>query len=236
MTTMKTATRDPRETPAYTLADAARYVRVPVATLSSWVSGRGYPIRDGKARSSRLITPASSRGLSFVNLVEAHVLAGIRRNHGVPMGKIRPALDWLSRELEVKHPLAQERFETDGVDLFVRRLGKLLNASARGQVAMQDVLALYLKRVEYGSDGLVLRFFPYTRAAAEPEQPRVIVINPAIMWGRPVVAGTRVDTSILFERHQAGESASEIAEDLRLTTTQVEEAVRCEAGWAHRAA
>lgn len=232
-----TRPKDPREVPAYTIADAARFVRVPTATLSSWVSGRDYRTRDGLARFKRLILPAAPGTLSFVNLVEAHVLAAIRRKHGVQMPKIRSAVDWIGRELDVKHPLAQERFETDGVSLFVRRLGKLLNASDSGQVAMQNVLALYLKRVKYDEFGMSYLFYPFTRQIDDVAgQPEEIVINPTVMWGRPVVNGTRVDTAILFERYEAGESAQEIAVDLGLNVNQVDEAIRCEAGWAKRAA
>lgn len=236
MTTMKTAKRDRRETPAYTYADASRFVRLPVATLRSWVTGRGYLRQDGPAHFRPLIVPADAHHLSFLNLIEAHVLKAIRRRYGVPMRTVRPALDYVGRELGVDHPLAHAEFETDGVSLFVRRLGKLLNASQSGQVAMPDVLKLYLQRIEYDKEGLALRFFPYTRTTEQLDQPQQIVINPAVMWGRPVIEGTRVDTAIVFQRYEAGESAQGIAEDLDLTIPQVEEAIRCEAGWAKRAA
>lgn len=229
---MKMATKDPRAVPAYTLADVARFARVPTPTLRSWVTGRNYRTHGGPERFKPLIVPASPTHLSFINLVEAHVLAAIRRNHGVPMHKVRSAIDYVGRELGVQHPLAREKFETDGVSLFIRRLEKLFNASESGQVAMQDVLSIYLQRIRYDEAGMSALFFPFTRATAERDQPQEVVINPAVMWGRPVILGTRIDTRTVFSRYRAGETLDEIAEDFNLTLEQVDEAVRSEIEWA----
>lgn len=153
------------------------------------------------------------------------------------MNKVRSAIDWIGDKLEVRHPLAQEKFETDGISPFVRRLEKLLNASDSGQVAMQDVLTLYLQRVTYDEYGTAKLFFPFTRQdGAASGQPRDIVINPAVMWGRPVIVGTRIDTRTVLERFEAGESPEEIATDFGVSSLQVAEAVRCELGWSKRAA
>ena len=64
-----------RDQPAYHLTDAASYVRLPVATLRSWVSERSYATSAGRRRAQPLIVPAdpTQRILSFNNLVEAHV-------------------------------------------------------------------------------------------------------------------------------------------------------------------
>jgi hypothetical protein len=47
---MRTAASE-RDTAAYTLAEAARYLRLQAATLRSWVLGREYP--GERARSGR---------------------------------------------------------------------------------------------------------------------------------------------------------------------------------------
>jgi uncharacterized protein (DUF433 family) len=39
-----------REQPAYTVAEGARYLKLPVATLRSWVAGRSYPKAGGVER------------------------------------------------------------------------------------------------------------------------------------------------------------------------------------------
>jgi hypothetical protein len=47
----------PSEQPAYGLAEAARYLKLPVATLRSWVVGRSYPTTGGGGRFHPLIHP-----------------------------------------------------------------------------------------------------------------------------------------------------------------------------------
>lgn len=99
--------KDPRNVGAYGIAEAAHYLSLPPATLRAWVRGRGYPTAEGQQFSEPLIqVPAPAEPLlSFTNLVEAHVLKAIRRQHAVPMQQVRPALFYLEEELRVAHPL-----------------------------------------------------------------------------------------------------------------------------------
>ena len=52
--------------------------------------------------------------MSFVNMLEMHVLDAIRQVHCLDMRVVRRALDYLRRELGVEHPLVDEQMETDG--------------------------------------------------------------------------------------------------------------------------
>ena len=52
-----------------------------------------------------IVPPKGRRWLSFANLVEAHTVAAFRAS-GVSMQKIRPALAYLVRQLQIEHPLA----------------------------------------------------------------------------------------------------------------------------------
>jgi len=87
-----------RDFPAYTLAEAARYLRLPVATLRSWALGRAYPTAEGRGQFPPLLRPASRRPplLSFSNLIEAHMLRSLRTEHGVPVKALRSALAYRS--------------------------------------------------------------------------------------------------------------------------------------------
>ena len=78
---------DIRAQPAYTLAEAARYLKVAPATLRAWFLGRDYPKGSSTVHSKPLIRPAGTPPptLSFWNLIEAHVLRSLRTDHGVKM-------------------------------------------------------------------------------------------------------------------------------------------------------
>ena len=79
------------DAPAYVVADAARYLRLPAATLRSWVVGRQYPTAEGGGQFHPLIRPASKHPtlLSFSNLIEAHVLRSLREQHAVSVKALR---------------------------------------------------------------------------------------------------------------------------------------------------
>ena len=80
--------RDLHSLPAYGIKEAAHYLSIPNATLRSWVLGRHYPTGTGKRFFWPIIElpDKDQRLLSFVNLVEAHVLDAIRRHKGLRSG------------------------------------------------------------------------------------------------------------------------------------------------------
>jgi len=188
--------KDPRILPRYSPAEAAHYLRLPLATLKTWVYGRVDP--NGHQAEAVIKLPGSTRLLSFQNLVEAHVLGAIRRQHGVSLQRVRKALRFVERRLRLSHPLITAKFQTDGVDLFVEELGKLINASSDGQTEIADALRLSLARVEHDRDGLAARLFPFVRG--EGREPKVIVVDPRLSFGRPVVAATGVPVSVIVGR------------------------------------
>lgn len=69
--------QDVRELPAYGVAEAAHYLLVPRATLRSWVAGMSYGSDAERKFFKPIIQPAATSpvALSFINLIEAHVLA-----------------------------------------------------------------------------------------------------------------------------------------------------------------
>ena len=92
MTYIPAFSRDPRDVPTYGIAQAAHYLGLSATTLRQWVLGRPYPTQEGGDFSEPLIKlPAPDRPwLSFTNLVEAYVLAALRREHRIQM--LRPYL------------------------------------------------------------------------------------------------------------------------------------------------
>lgn len=221
--------RDLRETPAYNIGEAAGYLRLPISTLRAWLLGQRYRIGETPKffRPVIEIADARHRQMSFINLVEAFVLAGIRREHGVPLQHVRKALDYVRKESNLRRPLAEERFETDGIHLFVRRYGELVGVSQDGQVLMESLLRERLALVKHDPQGIPekLVLFP---APKDRNRSADIVIDPRISFGRPVLDGLGVRTSILFERFMAGEDVPDLAHDYDAPPEAIQNAIRCE--------
>lgn len=220
------ASTDIRDRPAYPVAEAARYLKVPAATLRSWVVGREYDTRSGPRHFPALVAPASRSplALSFYNLVEAHVLRALRTTHSVSVPKVRTAIRFAEQELGLVRLLLRKELCTSAGQLFLDRYGQLIELSPSGQLAMREMLQAYLRRIEWDRNQFPIRLFPFiTREQASTEQP--IVIDPAIGFGRPILQNRAIATATIAQRIDAGESVDELAEDYDLTPADIEQAV-----------
>lgn len=216
---------DPRDTAAYTLTEAARYLKVPAATLRSWVVGR-HPKNEGVAQFRPLIRPPSTQPalLSFWNLIEAHVLRALRTEHGISIADLRGALRYAQRHLAVERLLLDKRLRTEAGELFLERYGDLINLSASGQLAMRKVFEEHLKRIEWGDLPFPIRLYPFVSSSADtPDRP--IAIDPEIAFGRPIVVRAGITTQAIVDRIDAGETIEEVASDYGLGREDIEQAV-----------
>jgi len=222
-------TDDLREIPTYAPTEAAHYLRIPVDTLRRWLLGYSFSTKSGVAHSRPLISIAGSDPnlLSFHNLVEAHVLSALRRKHGISMPKVREALDYLEQEHPSPHPLTDYWFETDGIDIFVEVSFRLEIVSQDGQLAMREFLQKYLSRVERDDRKIAVRLYPFTSDPPAVDT-RLIVIDPKVSYGRPVITGSGIPTSIIAERWVAGELIESLTADYGRTAEEIQEALRCE--------
>lgn len=228
-------TVDRRDVPRYGIEEAARCLGMSDATLNSWVNGRKYPASSGPKFSKPLIDLAAPGALSFYNLVEAHILLSTRKRHKVEMHSIRRALDYVRKTYPSNHPLLTEAFSTDGKDLFIKKISaaegqvQTINASRHGQLGLGPILDFYLRRIERDEKGLPLRLYPIRmnwpgEISADP--PKIVVIDPAVSSGRPIVNGTGVMAEVIVGRFNTGEGIESIAEDYGLEVPQIEEVIR----------
>jgi uncharacterized protein (DUF433 family) len=220
---------DRRDLPRYTPQEAAHHLSLPMSTVRAWSLGQrnhaGGKIRQFHA----LIGPPQKAplSLSFWNLVELYVLRSMRRKHELPMPKVRAALRYTGEKLGVRRPLIEATFYTDGVDVLVERLSSLIDTSD-GQTVMRAVLVESLERVERGTDGRVVRFYPWLN---EPSEAKAVEIDPDRAFGRLVLTGTGIPTEAIAERFGEGDDIDELALDYELDPAQIQQALR----WEQRA-
>ena len=98
---------------------------------------------------------------------------------------------------------------------------------------MRGIIEVYLRRVARDPRGVPIKLYRVTRKEPATDRERTVVIDPAIAFGRPVLAGTRVPTAILADRFKAGDALQELADDYRTTPQAIEEALRCELDCSH---
>jgi uncharacterized protein (DUF433 family) len=221
---------DPRlDVALYALPEAARLGRLPRRTLANWVNGYRYPAGGRTLRAKPVVVPvAEGPTLSFVNLMEVLTLHGFRKA-GVPMQRVRKALDYAAKEIDVTHMLASELLLTDGKELFWRFQAKgegehLVNLTRGGQKVFPEAVLRYLRQMEWGKDRVATRWWPDANA-----REGLVVVDPRRSFGAPVIAGTGIRTEDVFQRFSAGEPLEDLSEDYGLTRAQAEAAIRIEA-------
>lgn len=206
--------KDVREAPVYTASEAARYLHLPPAVVRAWAF-------------QQVIKPADreSRRLSFLNLIELLVLAAIRRKHAVSLPQVRRALRFLEKRFTGIHPLADHRFQTNGLAPFIEKLGEILGVSGDGQAEMRELLDAYLECVERDSRGAPVKLYlPSLKSSSAVRG--VIVIDPRVGFGRPVLDGTGIRTEVILDRFRAGESIDALVLDYGRSREEIEAVLR----------
>src|SRR6185437_10626960 len=165
---------------------------------------------------------------SFTNLVELYVIKGMHEIHGVKLPQIRTAVDYLLENWESRHPLAEYELKTDGRYIFFWQGDKYLNVSLRGQVGLGPILDSYLKRIDRDEEGIARVLHPFLRSEEMEdmrkgkEHSKVVSINPRVCFGMPVLAGSRITTSVLASRFLGGDSVPLIARSYGRPEAEIE--------------
>lgn len=223
---------DPRFEAFYSISLAAHCLQVRPSTLSFWAFGRVSPMTGIRYRPLFKVADHKRRLLSFVNLIEAQVLRGLRSNHELTLQNVRKALQNLEPfRPDEPHPLAFIDFLTDNAGLFVEHLGDLIDLTRPEQYAIKATLIDHLSRVERGSSEIKgpVRFFPLVPGALGE---RPVQVDPRFAFGRPVLTGTRIPTQEIAARVTAGEPPEEVAVDMGLKEEDVEKALAFEGAQA----
>jgi len=214
---------DKRELPRYTAKEVANYIKLPESTVRAWFFGQ--------PNFQPLLVPASDlvRRLSFFNIVEAHALSWTKQKYpGIRATSIRAALEYVREKFpQYQRPLVTKKFSTDGKHLFIDRLqseeanqqeGAPVNASKWGQLAL-PIVSEYLELIEYDEQDLARMLYPQRGG-------KIVVINPSVSSGRPVVKNTGVLASIIWQRAmRAHEPIDRLARDYRLDPSEIEAAI-----------
>jgi uncharacterized protein (DUF433 family) len=208
--------------PIFTLRETAGYLDIPKSTVQWWARPP-----DGK---QPLITCFPRQGrqatVPFIGFAEAFVLSAFRRA-GVPLQRIRPAVEELSATIGIEHALASKRLYTDGAEVLYDYAvesdeGELLELVVvrTQQHQFSEVVSDYLQRIDYAGDGWATSVHLPTYGRAE------VIVDPKIAFGLPLVAhgGARVED--LVDRFQAGDSVADIADDFGVPAEEVEDVIR----------
>jgi len=74
--------------------------------------------------------------------------------------------------------------------------------------------------------GIASQLYPLVRTAETVDQPKLIVIDPRMAFGRPVLFGTAIPVEEIAQRFQAGDSIEVLLNEFGVSRDLVDEALR----------
>lgn len=195
----------------YTPAEAGRLLRLPASKISRWL--RGHTI--GNHHYPALWLPEVNIDdqrmfLGFRDLMEVRVADAFIRA-GVSAIRVRHAIEIARNLVGNDHPLATNRFKTDGREIFLQVIEtdesgeqreRLLNLF-RKQYEFKGIIEPILKTVDFGEDGAPVLWWPKGRQGQ-------IVLDPRRAFGQPIEASSSVPTATLAAaaRHEGIKGAA----------------------------
>ena len=216
----------------YPLHQAARLVGEEPRTVRRWLRGYSWKYKDGRSRSGPLWKTQleneelpGDKVIGFHDLLELRMVAAFVK-HGVDLKVIRATIDAAAKDYG-DYPLSNRRFLTDGKTIFMQAVEeatgttKLIDVRGR-QFVFSDVIkpSLYAG-IEYDRDG-ASRWYPLPKR-------RVIVLDPNIQFGAPIVADAGIPTDTIYTAYLAeGKDRGMVARIYRIAPEMVTAAVNFE--------
>jgi uncharacterized protein (DUF433 family) len=214
----------------YTIAEAARLLRLKPNTLRYWLEGM---TRQGHRYEPVIRRTATGSGeVSWPEFIEAGWLSEYRQSK-VALPELRDFVTRARDEFGVEYPFATEKPLKSGRDL-VRRIQDdtalphdlQLVRYRDDQLILTEVGNLFVSKVEFDVETTgAIRYWPRGRD-------KLVVIDPLVNYGAPTVNGIR--TEALFEQIRAGQDFARVASDWGLDVSVVQRAFEWEV-WDPRA-
>jgi uncharacterized protein (DUF433 family) len=212
------------ERPVYGMGQVDRLLGLTPGTARRWIDGykrgaKAYPpVVRPEATGDEIVT--------WGEFVETRLLSEYR-DAGVPLVKMRPAIDRLREQFDAQYPLAYARPYVAGRELVLQvqdavKLERELQLVVirNDQIVLTEPAESFYRSARFrASDDVVELLHPITEILE-------VVIDPLRQFGEPVVRS--VPTEVISEQVRAGEPIDAIAQVYELPRSSVEAAVRYE--------
>ncbi|TDY24876.1 hypothetical protein B0G81_5322 [Paraburkholderia sp. BL6665CI2N2] len=209
----------------YTLQEAERLTGAEAREVSRWLFG--YSFKNGASLPlwTTQLAELDEKVIGFKDLLELRIVKAFR-NHEVPLKVIRSAIDNAKSIFGTEYPFTANRFLTDGRTVFYEALKEQgeteLTDLVRRQLVFEHIVRPELYAgIEFTADGQAKRWFPLKRS-------NVVVLDPEIAFGKPVLAEYGVRTDLVVETYKVEKSKKMAASLHGIPIAAVDAAIRYE--------
>lgn len=212
----------------YTYREAARLTGLKASRIREWFRNRSADRNGRQPVFTGDYEPIEGDfAVSFYDLVDVYV-AGQLREHGVSLQTLRKVYAKMRDDMQTEHPFCRRELLSNGKIVFMKAADAAgedqLTEVLTRQKVFPDVILPFLKKIDY--DGV--RLLAQRWRIAD-----LVVIDPAICFGTPVVEAVGIPTHILAAAFQANEQrADTVAHWYKITPQDVLAAVEFESSLA----
>lgn len=177
----------------YSPKEAEQLINVKQSDITRWIFGVGSssPLWDSQ------LMNLDVKCIGFHDLLELRVVNHLKFK-GISLQAIRRAIEFAKETYSDEHPLITRRFMTDGKSVFsevAKRTedSELLDLLKKQYVFKEVVEKAFYAGIDYDNSGQALRWFPSKAKFKD------VVLDPDYSFGKPIIAGTAIKTSTLYE-------------------------------------
>lgn len=205
----------------YTIPDIAILLGIPYYKANRWLNeywdrrlanpfSDQYSWTDGKAKA-----------VGFHTLIELYTFFQLS-NAGVKTQVILEAHKMLSEKYNTAFPFATspiiDNMFTDGKKVFFKENENIICTLDYSLQLNLDFVKLFFKKLDFGDEDLANRLWPLGKQ-------HHIVIDPSHQFGQPIINGTNIMPSTIYQLIEAGEPTEFIGALYDLNKKQIEDAV-----------
>lgn len=211
--------------PVYGLAQVDWVLRLRPGTARRWIDGY---VRGGKVYPPIVrLEQSGDEIVTWGEFTEARLLSEFR-DAGIPIQRMRPAVEGLREQFDQRYPLAHALpyLEEKGRELVMRIQDQVglekelrLVVVRNGQLVLTTQTDQFVRSVDFGTMGVVQRMHPL------PDLEHVW-LDPRRQFGEPTVRA--VPTAVIGEQARAGDHPRLIAQLYELSEDEVWQAIRYE--------
>lgn len=214
--------QDKRDIARYSIPVAAAYIAVPERTLRRWFLG-----------DRRIFHPTFEQRksvlLSFYDVTEAYVIEVLRSHWDFDPRKLRHALSRLRSSTRFARPLLRKQLsvipEFQNLIATFSEKGRQVHVDMAhdGNLVFDEFAKSMAMRIARDSKGKPVRIYPGTDLDNE-DMP--VSMDPNVMSGALVVAGTRIPASMIMAKKLSGKSAEQIADSYHLDRDLIRKVIK----------
>ena len=205
----------------YTIPDIALILGIPYSKVLRWINSFWNDRFGNQYQYSYSWNVDLTKAVNFHTLIELFTFYELSQA-GVSTRELLKVHDILSDQYSTHYPFATKMIldglRTDGKKvLFEQKDGSIYTVDGTLQFKLGFVKEFF-KNLDFASDSLAMRFWPIGKE-------KKIVCDPHHQFGQPVIAGTNIQSEVLYKMYLAKEPIKFIAELYELPVISVKNAI-----------